>query len=173
MFILVILHSLPFSVKPFERCYVFYNSKFEFYIAALMVFVVLISFSTQMYLSMRLYVHLKRQFHDNFCEFANKSKCCRSFEEGKKYFNGCIHSGCRPCNSCHPLSLGSSLYSSFEFKLPNFAISFGQSGNHPAQSHCFHLQIDPLIDSLCVLFIMLPYVRARRKFTKSWWCRNF
>ena len=165
IFIPFILYAIPLSVKPFGRCYIFYNSEFDLQLSALAMSVVLISFCTQMFLSMRLYVHLKRHFMTVSANLQTNQSVADRLKKEKSILMAVFIQGVAPVILASPL-----------FFEVNYTLFF----NLDAQIVLFHLgsqeitlrrvtsllyNFNPLTDSLCVLFIMIPYVKARRKFT--------
>ena len=165
IFIPYILYTIPLSVKPFGTCYIFYNSQFALYLTTLIIAIILISFSTQMFLSMKLYVHLKRHFMKVSANLQTNQSVADRLKKEKSILMAVFIQGVTPVILASPLFLevNYSLLFNSDSQIVLFNLGCQKFTLRRVTSLLYNL--NPLIDSLCVIFIMIPYVRARRRFT--------
>ena len=146
-----------------EFCQIYYSSKFQFPLLSFTIVCDFASLSLQMLLSFKLYRHLKFHFLNVSANLqTNRSELDRLRTE-KSILSAILIQGVSPIILITPGLVAILMdrlfgYSMYKPIFKNVTI------RHMVQVIYF---LNPLIDSWAVLFVMIPYAKARKRFLKQ------
>ena len=147
-----------FHATEYEFCRVLYRSKFQLHVNFLGISCVLISCAIQLTLSFKLYKHLKWHFKHISANLHTDNNALRRLKVERSILSAILIQGLAPLILALPI-ITRNIFIVFH-------TDFGQTGRNIT---LFVYGLNPLVDSCAVLFVMIPYAKARRQVTKRLW----
>ena len=170
MFIFMLTYAflLADSVRDLYFCRVFYTSRYHLVIVAGAFLLISISFVAQMTLSVALFSHLKWHFQHISVNLHTNANDLEKLNQERSILKAVFIQGAAPVILATPVCIRLVLDEYFDVLNPDTPLfTLGYLKVTLRNITVFVYSFNPLVDSLSVLFIMLAYVKARRKFTTT------
>ena len=155
------------TVNYNKFCVISYSTQFSTALSLPLLFWPLASFAAQMILSLKLYKHLKWHFKNVSANLQTNRSEVERLRTERSILKAVLIQGLAPIVLSAPGLIGVWIRRFFHDHSIHAAMFNGRIGWSNIAIGVYFL--NPLVDSWAVLYVMIPYARARRKLMEKLW----